>query len=268
MALQKVVAPQPDLVSLRLLVVDDNAVNRSVAVGILEKQGHRISFACDGREAVAAARRERFDFILMDVQMPVLDGFAATARIREHEANSARRTPIIAMTAHAGKDDRAKCLAAGMDEYVSKPISKTKLKAAMEVALGEAASTVIEPPTLPSPNEFSCAPLLAQFDGDLELFSRVAGLFKENTPLLFAGLREALLNQDHAATMRSAQTLAGSLANVGASRAAQLAREIENAAENKTLPKTETCVSELSDEIHIVLAGLDRALSAGPLVCT
>lgn len=89
-ALQKNTGPKPDLVSLRLLVVDDNAVNRSVAAGILEKQGHRISFACGGSEAVAAAQRERFDLILMDVQMPMLDGFAATARIREHEAGSAR----------------------------------------------------------------------------------------------------------------------------------------------------------------------------------
>ena len=257
----EIVAEEAAVLSLRILVVDDNAVNRSVAGGILERQGHRVSFAEDGREAVAAARRGRFDMILMDVQMPELDGFAATARIRSHEAGTNRRTPIIAMTAHAGKDDRANCLAAGMDEYVAKPISKAELRTAMQNSLGEAAPAVSAPPALPN-SGFNCNHLLEQFDGDHALFSRVAGLFKENTPGLLRILQRAISAQDFTAAARVAHTLAGSLANVGATRASTLAREIEIHAENQVVAETESCFSELTDEIDTVLAGLGRALDS------
>ncbi len=258
---REIVAEEAAVLSLRILVVDDNAVNRSVAGGILERQSHRVSFAENGREAVAAARKERFDLILMDVQMPELDGFEATARIRAQEAGTSRRTPIIAMTAHAGKDDRARCLAAGMDEYVAKPISKAELRVAMEKSLGEAPPTVSAPPALPK-SGFNCNHLLEQFDGDHALFARVAGLFTENTPGLLGILRRAIAARDFAATVRVAHTLAGSLANIGASRASTLAREIETHAHTQAVAESESCYSELTDEIHSVLAGLGRALDA------
>ncbi len=250
----------PAIFALRILVVDDNAVNRSVAAGILEKQGHRISFAVDGREAVAAAKREPFDLVLMDVQMPELNGFEATAQIREFERGAARRTPIIAMTAHAGKDDRGQCLAAGMDEYVSKPVSREKLRAAMAASLGDSAPK--PPPFLPPGSGFNCAHLLEQFEGDDELFARVAGLFKEHTPQLVGILQRAIAAGDFAAAARVAHTLAGSLANIGSERATILAREIENNVATNRPAKTETCFLELADEINCILAGLERGLDA------
>ena len=254
----------PAVVSQRILVVDDNAINRSVAGGILGKQGHRITYAVDGREAVAAAKEERFDLILMDVQMPEMNGFVATANIRKNDADKGRRTPIIAMTAHAGKDDRAQCLAAGMDEYVSKPISLAKLREAFAAVTGDPTAVPL-PVVAAGPAGFTGAFLLEQFDGDQELFARVAGLFQENTPGLVEILRRALEAADLPAVARVAHTLAGSLANIGAVKAAGLAREIELAAEKERLRETRTCFSEFTDEINLVFAGLDRALRSRPV---
>jgi len=120
--------------ALRVLVAEDNIVNQKVAVGLLSKQGHDVTVVGDGRQAVEAAARTRFDVILMDVQMPVMGGFEATAAIRAGEIENGRRATIIAMTAHAMAGDRERCLAAGMDGYVSKPIDPAALYAAVDRA--------------------------------------------------------------------------------------------------------------------------------------
>src|SRR4029079_14687665 len=107
---------------LRILVVEDNIVNQKVAVGLLSKRGHDVTVVGDGREAVKACGGARFDLILMDVQMPEMGGLEATAAIRAREIETGERTTIVAMTAHAMTGDRERCLAAGMDGYISKPI--------------------------------------------------------------------------------------------------------------------------------------------------
>jgi signal transduction histidine kinase/CheY-like chemotaxis protein len=108
---------------LRVLLVEDNAVNQKIASRFLEREGHHVTLAADGRQALAAIAGENFDVVLMDVQMPEMDGFEATAAIRAQERNTGERLPIIAMTAHAMAGDRERCLAAGMDNYIAKPIS-------------------------------------------------------------------------------------------------------------------------------------------------
>jgi CheY-like chemotaxis protein len=123
---------------LRILLAEDNLVNRRIALGMLEKRGHRVEVAGDGREAIAlleAAAGTPFDLILMDVQMPEMDGFEATAVIREKEKASGKHIPIIALTAHAMKGDREACLKAGMDEYVAKPLKADDLFSVMEKVL-------------------------------------------------------------------------------------------------------------------------------------
>jgi CheY-like chemotaxis protein/anti-sigma regulatory factor (Ser/Thr protein kinase) len=125
-------AGPPPIGGLRVLVVDDNTINRTLAAGILEKRGHSPVLATNGREAVEAAAREAFDLIFMDVQMPEVDGLEATRRIRDAELATGRRTPIAAMTAHAMTGDRERCLTAGMDHYLSKPLEKAALLALLE----------------------------------------------------------------------------------------------------------------------------------------
>jgi len=120
---------------LRILLVEDNLVNQRVATRLLEKKGHQVSVADNGRAALHAYARAPYDVVLMDVQMPEMDGLEATAAIRRHEAErngAGRRVPIIAMTAHALSGDRERCLAAGMDDYVPKPIQSRALFEAIE----------------------------------------------------------------------------------------------------------------------------------------
>jgi two-component system sensor histidine kinase/response regulator len=121
----------------RVLLAEDNPVNRTLAVRLLEKRGYIVSPACNGREALGALEKEDFDIVLMDVQMPELDGFGATAAIREMERLTGRHIPIVAMTAHALKGDEERCLSAGMDAYVSKPIRTIELFATIERLLGK-----------------------------------------------------------------------------------------------------------------------------------
>jgi CheY-like chemotaxis protein len=123
----KVLLPGAVGAGLRILLAEDNVINRAVASGILEKRGHSLVHAATGHEAVDAAAREPFDLILMDIQMPEMDGFEATRRIRKYEQALNLHTPIAAMTAHAMEGDRERCLAAGMDDYISKPLRKADL---------------------------------------------------------------------------------------------------------------------------------------------
>jgi CheY-like chemotaxis protein len=127
----------------RVLLAEDNIVNQRVAVGVLAKRGHEVVVAANGREALAALEREVFDLVLMDVQMPEMGGFEATAEIRRREAGHGRRLRVIAMTAHAMTGDRERCLAAGMDGYISKPVDPALLCAAVEEGRPSASDGVL-----------------------------------------------------------------------------------------------------------------------------
>jgi CheY-like chemotaxis protein len=129
-------APRREIRQLTVLVAEDNRVNQLVAKRLLEREGMEVVVAANGAEAVREWRTGRFDVVLMDIQMPEMDGLTATAHIRELETGSARRTPIIAMTAHALNEDRERCLAAGMDAYLSKPIRSGDLQAMLSSVLG------------------------------------------------------------------------------------------------------------------------------------
>ncbi len=118
-------------------MAEDNPINQMLAVRLLEKAGHRVAVANNGEEALAAIAREPFDLVLMDVQMPVMDGFEATALIRQQEKGTGRHLPIVAMTAHAMKGDRERCLEAGMDGYVAKPVQREELFDSIAAAVRE-----------------------------------------------------------------------------------------------------------------------------------
>jgi len=121
------IALLPPTRPLHVLVVDDTVINQRLASGLLLKRGHTVEIAASGKAALEALERTKFDLVLMDVQMPEMDGFEATAAIREQERETGRRTRIVAMTAHAMSGDRERCLAAGMDGYLSKPIDQRSL---------------------------------------------------------------------------------------------------------------------------------------------
>jgi CheY-like chemotaxis protein len=121
----------------RVLLAEDNKVNQILALGLLEKRGYAVAVVGDGRAAVDAIKTDRFDLVFMDIQMPEMDGLEATAAIRAHEQRTGEHIPIIAMTAHALNGDRERCLAAGMDGYVSKPIRVAELDRAIERVLAE-----------------------------------------------------------------------------------------------------------------------------------
>lgn len=129
--------PPADGLGSRILLAEDDGVNRKVAVRLLEKQGHRVTTAGNGREAVELFRKERFDLILMDVQMPGLDGLGAARETREFERTTGGRIPIIALTAHALTGDRERCLGAGMDSYVTEPIRAAQLFTAIQRLVGD-----------------------------------------------------------------------------------------------------------------------------------
>jgi CheY-like chemotaxis protein len=127
---------------LRVLLAEDNVVNQRLAVRLLEKPGHRVFVACDGVKVLEALERDRFDVVLMDVQMPVMDGVEATAAIREKEKRTGEHIPIVAMTAHAMAGDRQRFLGSGMDGYVSKPVRSQELFDAIETVLAPAAAQI------------------------------------------------------------------------------------------------------------------------------
>ena len=171
--------------ALRVLLAEDNAVNQKLAMRLLEKEGHAVTLAANGRSALDALAAADFDVVLMDVQMPEMDGFEATAAIRRREAGTGRRIPIVAMTAHAMKGDRERCLEAGMDGYVAKPIRADELRLAIDEVL-----------PLPGGAALSREGVVALFGGDESLFREIAQLFLEDGPGDLRELRKALERGD------------------------------------------------------------------------
>jgi PAS domain S-box-containing protein len=219
---------------LRILLAEDNPGNRKIAVSMLEKRGHAVIAAGNGKEAVAviAGQGERpFDLVLMDVQMPEMDGIEATAFIREREKSSGRHIPIIALTAHAMEGDRESCLAAGMDGYVAKPLKAEELIAAIEAVItGQLAITGGGSGTQRTAAEegiFDGEAALARVDGDRELFREVVELFSGECARLMAEMQSAISEGDAYRLNRAAHTLKGAVGNFGADAVHELALELE-----------------------------------------
>jgi CheY-like chemotaxis protein len=242
------------LPGLRILIAEDNPVNRAVAVGMLLKQGHTLTLAENGREAVRFYQRERPDLILMDVQMPELDGFGATREIRAAEESSGHHTPIIAMTAHAMSGDSERCLLAGMDAYLSKPLNNEFLLETIEAAVKEAHFEIV--PAITTDPPFSRAILLANLDGDTELLDRVTTLFKENTPAYLAQMRQAIAQRDGLALEKSVHTLLSPLKIFGAHRARDIARSLQVAGQSENFDEAGKRFLELKNETDRICAAL------------
>jgi CheY-like chemotaxis protein len=251
---QVTAAPAP----LRVLLAEDNAINQQLAVRILQKRGHHVVVAANGKEALAALGRERFDLVLMDLEMPEMGGFEATAAFRAREAEAGGHVPVIALTAHAMKGDRERCLAAGMDGYVTKPILARELFAAIDGVLAGAAPEARPPRAGPPAAEvFDLAEALKHVGDDVGLLRDLAGMFEAEGPRMLAQVRAAAEAGDAAKLKRAAHTLKGAVGTFGAHAAFEAALRLEVMGGDGDL----TGAAEAAEALGRELARLHRALA-------
>ncbi|QBK03649.1 sensor histidine kinase [Hylemonella gracilis] len=246
--------------TLNVLLAEDNEINQEIMVQLLRHAGHATTVAHNGEEAVRLATQADppYDLIFMDMQMPVMDGLQATRHIREHERSGGQRTRIIALTANVLPEDRARCLAAGMDGHLGKPIDPRELQAVLGGDLPDAtmpsAADIVPTAQAPSPETFDYQRAL---DGADALVVRIiAEAFRGNWPEQLRALREAAQAADAAALQRGAHALRGVLGNFGATPATALARRIELlGAQGDTDP-----IRPLLPQLEAALQALDQAL--------
>jgi len=262
--------PEPDEATprprrlLRVLLAEDNPVNRALVFRRLQHWGHHVVAVRDGRAAVEAYRGGVFDLVLMDLQMPEMDGFAAVSAIRDLEKGSSRRVPILALTAHAADDSRDRVMAAGMDGHVSKPIRSRALFEATEQAtvspLTPSLTAVGSPASGSDEAELVVvAPdvLLESFDGDRSLLREAAGLFLADAPTLLAALDDSLGRGDAEAARRVVHTLEGAASNFEAREACDALRRLGRLAREGKLSTTDGSVQVLRAH-ESVLAHVER----------
>jgi PAS domain S-box-containing protein len=246
---------------LRILLAEDGLVNQKVAVSLLEQRGHEVRVVNNGQEALAALDQESFDVILMDVQMPAMDGLEATALIRQKEEGTGLHTPIIATTAHAMKGDRERCLAAGMDGYIAKPIRAKDLYAAVEaIVAGARGSPSQDRGRTQDQETIDWGQVLEQTGGSVETLRELVALFAVECPKLMRRMQDAITNNAPSELQQAAHTLKGSLQIFGVKRPATAAFRLETLGRDRNLAGAEEAWSALVREID----GLMPMLAKGP----
>ena len=240
---------------LRLLVADDNHINQKVAVSLLERLGHRADVVNNGQEALDAFIMVPYDAVFMDLQMPQMDGYEASRRIRSQAEKTGRRTLIVAVTAHARTEDKKKCLAAGFDDYISKPIDPKELRVVIERILTSGSSeattaAVSEAAVAREVLDFSEA--LSQVEGNKALLDEIVHMYQEQEPKLRDKIHRALANSNYQELADAAHTLASSAGQVGAARAQAAAKNLEHLGRQGEL-------SGLLDALSALEAELERA---------
>ncbi len=257
-----VVPPTPGFPGRRVLLVEDNPMNEAVATALLQDVGLEVEVARDGAEAVGHAEAKAYDLILMDVQMPVMDGRAATRAIRALPQH--RRTPIVAMTANALLEDRKACLEAGMDDHLVKPVNPAALHAALarwlHRAPAEAAADGEAEAPLPALAGLDTTAGLEASNGQPELYRRVLEIFLRTTDL--ASLDAALAAGDAVAARRAAHSLKGAAATIGATALRDAARALEAELATGAAPEgLQPCKAVLAAELATLKSGLAAALA-------
>jgi signal transduction histidine kinase/DNA-binding response OmpR family regulator len=258
--------------ALRILLVEDNPFNQKVSAMKLERWGHRVRVAADGREALAVLAAETFDLVFTDVQMPDMDGFELTAAVRAREAGGPR-LPVIAMTAHAMTGDRERCLAAGMDDYVSKPIRDEDLLAAIRRA-APCPVPLVEETLAGGPQDtdtLRAAPhgldedaVLARVGGSREVLRGLIEVFYQDGNTLMAELGAAIRAADAGKVRAAAHTVKGMVGFFGAAGAVDAALRLEKAGERDELVGAGQLFAELARELEAVAAALASFSPAPP----
>jgi two-component system, sensor histidine kinase and response regulator len=247
--------------SLRILLAEDNAVNRQLVTALLAKRGHTSVSVVNGREAVAAAAKGGFDLVLMDVQMPEMDGLRATAAIRRAEEVTGTHVPIVALTAHAMKGDREACLAAGTDEYLSKPVNATELFALIETLTGITASTPLAQPHVAPMLEpaFDMSSVLARVEGDRSLLKELAQILSAEIPGVIREIRHCVTTGDSVGLERAAHGFRGACGNFGAGGAVRAAHVLELMGRRASFEDVDARVADLvreTDSLQLALVGV------------
>jgi CheY-like chemotaxis protein len=240
---------------LHVLLAEDNVVNQRLAASLLERRGHRVTIAANGREAVTACERNGFDVVLMDVQMPEMGGFEATQAIRAREGVAGKRVPIIAMTAHAMKGDRERCLAAGMDEYLTKPLDPRQLCALVE------SITADRPPVQVAALPDISDRVLARVGGDRELLAEISRLFVDDAPRHLEQIRQAIDDRNGESLRRAAHGLKGAAANFDADDVVSAARTLEEIGSSGDFARQEAAWRAVSIETDRLIARLRAVYS-------
>jgi two-component system, sensor histidine kinase and response regulator len=241
---------------LHILLAEDNAINREVAVRLLTKRGHTVAVAENGKQAVSAFEEAIFDMILMDVQMPEMDGFEATAAIRLKEKSRGTRIPIIAMTAHAMKGDRERCLAAGMDEYIAKPIAMDELIKVTEGLVASPHKSIVANESAVA--TFDHAASLARVGGDENLLFDLANMFFAEAPKRLSAVRAALEDNDADRLRRAAHSMKGSVSAFAARRAGEAATRLEDLAQTGQLAGAEAAYEALVVQVDMLTRALQN----------
>ena len=245
---------------LHILLAEDNSINQKVALRTLGKEGHTVVVAENGREALEWLKTETFDVVLMDVQMPQMDGFEATAAIRAAEEETGRHLPIVAMTAHAMKGDRERCLTAGMDGYVSKPILIEELRKALDAALPPLPEPVVQPPAESAYDEagFDENAALASVDGDRDFLRQLADTFLQDSPHWLTEIETGLAERASLRINRAAHALKGASFYFGAPAVSAAAESLEEAAAACDLTKCIGLHATLKREVGRLQQGLQQ----------
>ncbi|MGA1844535.1 MAG: response regulator [bacterium] len=243
---------------LRILLAEDNPVNQKFIQTLLEKQGHLVHIVKNGQEALETLRELGFDLAFMDVQMPVMDGLEATRYIREMEKRSGEHLPIIAMTAHAMKGDQEKCLAAGMDDYLAKPINMDELLLKVEQVLSrERVSAAIVTKEV----EFDIQTITGDFEGDTELFNEIFMIFVETYPNQVERIRTSIIARDPEGLQRAAHSLGGTLSNFRVWEITKLALKLEKMGVDKKFEDAERHLRQLESLIRDFIRYVEEQLS-------
>jgi PAS domain S-box-containing protein len=238
---------------IKILLAEDNPVNRKLAKTLLEKHGATVVIAENGQEALEMLDREKVDLVLMDVQMPLMDGLEATRAIRAKELKTGMHLQIIALTAHAMKGDREKCLEAGADDYLTKPIRTVDLLAAIDRARGEAsrsAGPLMDSPRSEERSALDLASALERVEGDRQLLEELAALFVEESAKNMEGIEEAFQAGEARLLERLAHTVKGASANIGATLVSRAALALEKQARSGDLANAREKIAALRVEIE------------------
>jgi CheY-like chemotaxis protein/HPt (histidine-containing phosphotransfer) domain-containing protein len=240
-----------------ILIAEDNAINQKVAERMLEKLGFRVDTVGNGKEAVKAVEGGTYDLVLMDIQMPEMDGFEATSIIRDREKPGGRRIPIVAMTAHALKGYRERCLQSGMDDYLAKPIQRDTLTRLLEKYLGTPpAAKDGAGPAPAARGVFDRKVLLQRLEGDEELLREIAGEFARDLPRLLEDVAGAAAADSADKLNIAAHALKGSAAAIEAPALRDLARRLERAGREGDRDIVRRVVDELKIEADVLLEAL------------